>query len=340
MKMEKSIIKETSDQVPSYIKLLLSQDLNVRQQSLITLSNTIAKDANSLKHVLQEGFLGPFLSLVNDSASISLLKSITLVLFEFTVHFKHVRSFDVNGGILTAIRWLLNHNHVQILENTLKVIGRLTKGADCPVKIDWGLIPKLISLLEHPQGNIKDATLRALGNIVAGNEDLAQVVLDHQVLLYLPDLMSHPDTEVRMNALAFLSNLAAGNKKQVQAVTQSKLLPTVIAAMKDHDFRVQKEAMFTIFNYTMEADADEVFELINGGVVPPVCRMLLCKDLEIMDIALSSIETMLEISSSNRRELVQIIEECGGRKEIEKLFKYKNREMSNLAEKIIQKYFY
>lgn len=326
--------------VPPSIRLLLSKDLTVCQQSVLTLSNVIANEPSLLKYVLIKGFLGPFLSLVQKNTPTSLLKQLTQLLTQLCDMHKYVQSFYTADAILKTLYGLLDHTDETLLLKTVRAISLLVKGGDDEIQmvIDNGIIPKLTPLLEHTNNSIKDMALLALGHALLGSEEQAQFVLDHQALAYFPDLLSNPETKIRRSATWFLLNVTGGNDIQVQAVIQAGLLPKLIEALKDSDFLVQRSALYSIYNFAIEGTDNQVLNLVNEGVIPPVCNMLSYRDQELNHLALKSLEAILKISDSRVPELVEIIEECDGCKDIEKLVYSENSVISNLAESIFEKY--
>lgn len=328
-----------SGAVPSFIMLLLSPYVEVRQQSLHTLSNIMADGERSLKHVLQEGFLGPFLSLLKDCVPESLLKELIYhILFELCANFKYVRSFDVNGKISSTIHWLLNHTEEEFITNALKAIAILTKGKECQIKmvIDSGFIPKLISLFEYPENKIKGLSLRVLGNILLKSNEQVQCVLDHQVVAYLPALLSNSEEKIRRNAAFFLQlYLESGGMIQVQEVIDAGLLPTIINDMQNSEISVQRRVLCIIYFFIVGSNEYQLLELIGQGVVSHICRMLSLKDQGIISTALINLKTILKNLPTHRQELIEIIEECCGDKKIEELTNYDDEEISDLAKEIL-----
>lgn len=60
------------------------------------------------------------------------------------------------------------------------------------------------------------AALRAVGNIVTGDDIQTQVVLNCSVLPCLLSLLGSPKETIRKEACWTISNITAGNKNQIQ----------------------------------------------------------------------------------------------------------------------------
>ncbi len=80
-------------------------------------------------------------------------------------------------------------------------------------------VRKLILLLifyRHPQQNVVSAALRAVGNIVTGDDLQTQIILNCQVLPCLLHLLSSTKEDIKKESCWTISNITAGNRQQIQ----------------------------------------------------------------------------------------------------------------------------
>lgn len=82
--------------------------------------------------------------------------------------------------------------------------------------VDAGVCRKLVELLMHDQPNVVSAALRAVGNIVTGDDVQTQVILNCGALPCLHQLLGSVKESVRKEACWTLSNITAGNRQQIQ----------------------------------------------------------------------------------------------------------------------------
>lgn len=68
----------------------------------------------------------------------------------------------------------------------------------------------------HNQQNVVSAALRAVGNIVTGDDHQTQVIIQCSVLPCLLELLSSPKDSIRKEACWTISNITAGNRQQIQ----------------------------------------------------------------------------------------------------------------------------
>lgn len=75
---------------------------------------------------------------------------------------------------------------------------------------------RLVELLMAQHPNVVSAALRAVGNIVTGDDVQTQVILNCSALPCLHHLLSSPKEAVRKEACWTISNITAGNRQQIQ----------------------------------------------------------------------------------------------------------------------------
>lgn len=73
-----------------------------------------------------------------------------------------------------------------------------------------------IILFRHDQHNVTSAALRAVGNIVTGDDVQTQIVLNCSALPCLLHLLGQPKESIRKEACWTVSNITAGNPLQIQ----------------------------------------------------------------------------------------------------------------------------
>ncbi len=90
------------------------------------------------------------------------------------------------------------------------------------MKADATVAPTLTQLMLHPAKEVVRPALLAVGNIMTGDDEQTETMINCQVVPSLLWLVDYPD------ALWTLSNITAGNEKQIQAVINTGVVPKVI----------------------------------------------------------------------------------------------------------------
>jgi hypothetical protein len=90
-------------------------------------------------------------------------------------------------------------NDDEISANILRALSNVTDDGENQIQmvIKSGIVPYCVSMLGNSNIQVKMAALRLIGNIATGNADQTQVLLDCDVLRYMPDLLAHPKERIK-----------------------------------------------------------------------------------------------------------------------------------------------
>lgn len=70
--------------------------------------------------------------------------------------------------------------------------------------------------IRHPNIDVLTPALRAIGNILTGDDPQTQVVINCSALPAIQHLLDHPLSNIKKEACWAISNTTAGNKVQIQ----------------------------------------------------------------------------------------------------------------------------
>lgn len=73
-------------------------------------------------------------------------------------------------------------------------------------------------ILRHQQNNVISAALRAVGNVVTGDDVQTQIILNCSALPCLLHLLNSPREPVCKEVCWTISNITAGNPQQIQVL--------------------------------------------------------------------------------------------------------------------------
>lgn len=114
----------------------------------------------------------------------------------------------------------------------------------------------------HDSHSIVKAALRAVGNIVTGDDVQTQVILNSGALPHILHLLSSEKESIRKEASWTISNITAGNRQQIQAVIDAQIFPVLIHILKNDEFKTRKEAAWSITNATSSGTAEQIKYLV------------------------------------------------------------------------------
>ena len=109
-------------------------------------------------------------------------------------------------------------------------------------------------------------------------------------------------------------------------IIDSGLLIDLIRVLEIGDFKAKKEATWAITNLTSGGAAEQVFKLVELGGIRPMCNMLSCDDVKIIQVVLDGLTNMLNMADANGKteEMTTCIEEADALDHLEKLQEHEN----------------
>ncbi|KAI4818488.1 hypothetical protein KUCAC02_011826 [Chaenocephalus aceratus] len=213
--------------------------------------------------------------------------------------------------------------------------------------IDSGVCRRLVELLMHTDYKVASPALRAVGNIVTGDDIQTQVVLNCSALPCLLHLLSSAKESIRKEACWTISNITAGNRAQIQTVIDANIFPVLIDILQKAEFRTRKEAAWAITNATSGGTPEQIRYLVNLGCIKPLCDLLTVMDSKIVQVALNGLENILRLGEQEAKQEnsgsginpYSLIEEAYGLDKIEFLQSHDNQEIYQKAFDLIEHYF-
>lgn len=138
-------------------------------------------------------------------------------------------------------------------------------------------------------------SLQAIGNIVSGNDDHVQTILNYDIFPALYCLLYSKSEKIVRDTLWVISNIAAGNTEHVQAIINANIFPIVIKVLQTVKFDTSKRAIWILTNATFSGTPDQIRYMVSVGCIPLMLKLLNAEDLSIVKMALIGLENILEI---------------------------------------------
>jgi len=316
--------------VPIFIGLLGSESDDVREQAVWALGNIAGDSLECRNLVLEAGILGPLLGLCKSESKMTLLRNATWTLSNLC-RGKPQAPFAAIKSAIPILNQLLFVNDKDVLTDACWAFSYITddtgpQNEKITEIIRSGAVKTLAKLLEHDSNSVKHPALRAIGNIVTGDDLQTQMVIDQGVLPKLHLLLCNPKKAIRKEACWTVSNLTAGNVAQIEAVISSALFQPVITLLEQGEFDIKKEAVWAVSNATSGGTPKQIRHLVSIGCLPPLCNLLnATDDAKVIMVALEGLDNILRVGdedkekSENVNKFSQIVEECGGLDSLEDL---------------------
>ena len=343
--------------IPVFIQFLQHPNPEIRDQCIWALGN-IAGDCPQMRDmVLANNIMYPLLTNINaelDSTfpKVSIIRNATWALSNLC----RGRPAPNWNEVVVALPTLARLITVDDQDTLADACWTLSYLSDVPPNhlerlndvINANVVNALIKLTYFRSSSVQTPALRAIGNIVTGNEEQTQVVINAGGLPAMKNLLNDPRLSLQKEACWAISNITAGTVEQIQHVIDADIFPKIINMLAYADLKVKREACWALCNATsMYAEQpNQVKYLVQQGCIKPLCELLKCPDIKIVLVALGGISNILEVGETEalavefgNNPYALKIEECNGLEIIAELQTHKNNKIYEEAKSIIDRFF-
>eukprot|EP00656_Telonema_subtile_P019323 TRINITY_DN20598_c0_g1_i2.p1 TRINITY_DN20598_c0_g1~~TRINITY_DN20598_c0_g1_i2.p1 ORF type:complete len:1359 (+),score=368.82 TRINITY_DN20598_c0_g1_i2:117-4193(+) len=229
---------------------------------------------------------------------------------------------EVISPALQVLRKILNSSDPKADDEVLcmvcSVISCISKdGEDDSIGqiVDAELCALLVELLRHRNPRVQAASVRALGNLVSGDDERhTQAVLDCAVLPQLLLVLENQNHlwETRSDICWMLSNIAVGSLEQIQQLIESNLIPTLVALLEEQSdhIDVRTEAAWVVSNSAASGSRTQIKYLVSQRCIHVLCHLLVLSedsDLEMVNGVLHALENILEAGAAEAAQQMAML---------------------------------
>lgn len=344
-----------SGALPLFVKLLsMETNKSVREQAIWALGNIAGDSSEFRDSVIACEALDPLLHIImSPSSSESMIRNGTWALSNLC-RGKPSPEFDSIKRCFGCFLRLLSVEDTEVIMDACWALSFLTD--ECHSRairavIDAGVVPRVVELLMHKDTKVVSPSLRIVGNIVAGDNDETQYVLNCHALGCLYHLIHNvPKKSILKEVVWILSNITAGNKQQIESVYRANLFPVIVRLLYRSEFDIKKEAAYAISNATSGGSHDHIKHLIyDCSCIEAMCPLLACHDSKVTTIVLQGLEHILKVGAAEaalsedlcENACINLVEQCGGVDMLEQLLTATtNEEIYDRANDLLVTYIY
>ncbi|ESQ49490.1 hypothetical protein EUTSA_v10020485mg [Eutrema salsugineum] len=338
------------------VRLLSSPYDGVREQVVWALGNISGDSPRCRDIVLGHGALPSLLLQLNHGAKLSMLVNAAWTLSNLC-RGKPEPPFDQVSAALPALAHLIRLDDKELLAYTCWALVYLSDGSNEKIQtvIEANVCARLIGLSVHRLPSVVTPALRAIGNIVTGNDSQTQHIIDLQALPCLLNLLKGPyNKTIRKEACWAVSNITAGCQSQIQAVFDADICPALFNLLQNSELDVKNEAAWAICNAIAGGSYRQILFLVNQDCIKPLCHLLTSSETQLVMLCLEALDKILkvgEVCNTRHAEGIyqcpqthvnphaQMIEEAEGLEKIESLQSHENNDIYEMAVKILETYW-
>ncbi|GAB4816813.1 hypothetical protein N2152v2_003859 [Parachlorella kessleri] len=335
--------------VPIFVQLLGSPIDDVREQAVWALGNIAGDSPKCRDLVLGYGALHPLLEQLKDNNKMSMLRNATWTLSNFC-RGKPQPDFEQVKQALPALARLIHSQDEEVLTDGCWALSYLSDGTNDKIQevIQAGVCRRLVELLLHQSPSVLVPALRTVGNIVTGDDQQTQTIINCGALPCLLNLLttSHKKS-IKKEACWTISNITAGTKEQIQNVIDAGIIPPLVHLLSTAEFDIKKEAAWAISNATSGGTHEQIRYLVSQGCIRPLCDLLTCSDVRIITVALEGLENILKVGETEKElggpnaanPFATLVDEAEGLDKIEDLQNHSNEDIYEKAVALLENYF-
>ncbi len=139
---------------------------------------------------------------------------------------------------------------------------------------------------------------------------------------------------IRKDACWALSNVTAGSQSQIQAVIEANIIPSLIHILSEAEAGTKKEAAWAISNVARYGSPEQIHYVVDQGCIRPLCDLLTAKDAQVVELALETLESILEAGVQRGCDS-QYANEIGQAEGLDKIWRLQTHKNSGICQKAV-----
>ena len=334
-----------SGAVPLFIQLLTSVNEDVREQAAWAIGNIAGDSVHCRDYVLNLNAFDALGQVFTEHARLSTIRNATWTLSNLC-RGKPAPNFSLVEPALPLLARLIFSQDIETVTDACWALSYISDGPNERIQavLDAGVSPRLVELLSQSnQSSVQTPALRAVGNIVTGDDAQTQHIVNLNVIPALCWLLDSPKKNIRKEACWTLSNITAGTPDQIQFIIEAGVFPKLIDMLRGSEFEIQKEAAWAISNATSGGNHQQLMYIAQLGAIPPLCQLLQASEVRILTVALEGLENIINAAKAQPadvfEQVVEAFHNCDGVTAIEHLQNHATRSIYERATRLIEVYF-
>jgi len=249
--------------------------------------------------------------------------------------FQNITNVFLNR-IFKQAKQLLNYSDEEIVQDACWTLAYMSDGPDERNNdfIKSGVCTTIVNLLSNGSPNIQTACIRFIGNIVSGNYNQTQYMLNLDALPKIKTLLNGDNKLLVREATWAISNISAGDEKQIQALIDGQVFPIISGLLKTSEYEIIRESLWSVSNASSSASAEQIYYMAEKGCLEGITSLIYNDDINLVKVAVEGIYNFLKSVAPENNIYANWLESVQANQQLERIY-YNNKEDKELCKRIV-----
>eukprot|EP01118_Nematostelium_gracile_P016694 TRINITY_DN6975_c0_g1_i1.p1 TRINITY_DN6975_c0_g1~~TRINITY_DN6975_c0_g1_i1.p1 ORF type:complete len:512 (+),score=108.38 TRINITY_DN6975_c0_g1_i1:139-1536(+) len=321
-----------------FVQLLRSQNGELKDQAMWALGNLSGDSILLRDQILNTDIIDIICQIMDSRPKITIQKNIVWTISNLT-RGKPTPDFQKLKRLIPYLARSIHAQDREIIMDALWCFSYLTDADEDQIQIvlEAGITQRLLELLSDQY--FQAPCIRIIGNILTGNDQQTQHLIDQRVLPKLYLLLATPKSRIVLKETCWaICNITAGNLSQVQAVIDHNIIPQFISILQKSDFEVKKEVIYAFSNAIYKRNPSQIEHLVQSGILREFAVLLKLEDVELIKTMLKGVLIIFQVGRM-QNYYPSIFEQYEGIDRLEELQEHKNNDIYKLSVKILEDFY-
>ena len=248
----------------------------------------------------------------------------------------------------SLVRWIFKaQNNDKLIENALSLLTLIQESfrEATPFLVNTNILPQLMTILSSNDKRIVLLGLRMFGNIILGNANETQIVIDIGLLSYLKMTLKHECKAIRKETGWILSNISGGTQQQIEEIFKCGIYADILDQIHNDCHDVQYELFWAVCNLTSSFQHENIAKLLDGGIIHFIKQFIDNQKSTVVNLGLEALSNLLQYGQTYWRDemgenmVVKMLEQCGLLDILEQLQYSPNQDTYEKVVELIRRFF-
>jgi importin subunit alpha-6/7 len=263
-----------------------------------TVSNIAFESTNLREEILSSSCWITIIEIAESSKNLEIYKVCSHLIFIVLDSLYNVPDFDKISKCFPIIKKMLTKTESnETKEILLKSILMICRNYSIKTVLDMNICDLLVGFLNynvhHP--NVICAALDVIGDILLGEDEDCQHLIDANVISNLHNIMFHPNVNIRNKVCNCIANLSSGPSEHIQILINENVYPDLLEILMTGSHSLKYEVAWTLRKSVSRSRTTEqqFRKLISFDFIEILCNSLLLINESTMKIVLNTIKAVM-----------------------------------------------